>query len=46
MHDANYLIGRQPVLDRNEGIRANLSLSREGVLEARVKAYGWRSGMF
>ncbi|WP_188055373.1 hypothetical protein [Oryzomonas rubra] len=45
MQDANYLIGRQPVLDRNGGIRANLSLSREGVLEAQVKACGWRNGM-
>jgi c-di-GMP-related signal transduction protein len=71
MQEVNYLIGRQPILDRNEEIVAyellfrsagsrnmerpdpspeakwleEIGLSQEDVLQAQVKAYGWRDGM-
>ena len=47
MHGTKYLIGRQPILNRNEEIVAYelLGLSREEMLSAQVKAYSWREGM-
>jgi len=34
MQDENYLMGRQPILNRNDE-----------VVTAQVKAYGWRGGV-